>query len=202
MNEHLGSLRTAYDFDAPRRHQNVLEGWRTEVIDDFLTKLGSDGSILDLGAGTGQNAAYLAAAGHRVVAVDLSPASVELARSRGVDARIGDFTAVDFHVGVFDGVIAMNSLLHVPKRLLPQALKAIRRSLRSGGLALIVVWGGRNYEGPLEDDWTEPPRFFSFYSDEDFAQIPTPGFSQVSCEFRHQDLEDDSHPQIMVLEAV
>lgn len=202
MNEHLGSLRDAYDFDAPRRNQNELEGWRTEVIDDLLTRTGPEATILDLGAGTGQNAAYIAAAGHTVLAVDLSPTSVELARERGLDARIGDFTAADFDVGVFDGVLAMNSLLHVPKRLFPQALRAIRRSLHRGGLAVIVVWGGRNHEGTLDDDWTKPARFFAFYSDDDFARLPTPGFNRVSCEFRHDQLDGDSHPQVMVLEAV
>jgi SAM-dependent methyltransferase len=202
VNRHRDTLQAAYDFDAPRRNGNVLEGWRIEVIDDFLARAGTGASVLDLGAGTGQNAAYIAAAGHPVVAVDLSPTSVELARSRGTDARVGDFTDPDFHVGVFDGVMAMNSILHVQKSLFQQVLGVMRRSLRIGGIALIVVWGGRNHEGTLNDDWTDPPRFFAFYSDEDFAALPTPGFTRILCDFRTSDVEDGSHPQLLVLEAV
>ena len=68
---------------------------------------------------------------------------------------------------------------------------------------MIVVWGGYNHEGTIGDDeWTDPPRFFAFYSDEDFAALPTPGFKRVLCEFRKDYAEGTVHPQILVLEAV
>lgn len=202
MNEHSATLRAAYDFDAPRRNTNVLEGWRVDVIDAFLDRLNPGASVLELGAGAGQAAAYVAEKGYPVTAMDLSPANVELARLRGIDARVGDFTDSAFHIGEFDGLLAMNSLLHVKKDLLPGVLKVVRRSLRSGGIAAIIVWGGVNYEGTLDDEWTDPPRFFAFYSDDDFATLPTPGFQRLSCEFRHNEVADELHPQILVLEAV
>ncbi len=133
--------------------------------------------------------------------MDLSPANVDLAVGRGIDARVGDFTNPDFHVGEFDGVFAMNSILHVKKDLFQGVLQVVRRSLRAGGIAVIVVYGGMNYEGTLEDEWTDPPRFFAFYSDEDFAALPTPGFKKLACEFRHGDDEEGLHPQVLVLEA-
>lgn len=201
MNEHRDTLQAAYDFDAPRRNTNVLDGWRVEIIDDFLGKLPLGASILELGAGAGQAAQYVADKGFQVTAMDLSPVNVDFAAARGINARVGDFTHPDFQVGVFDGVFALNSILHVKKDLFPDVLQVIRRSLRNGGLALIVVWGGFNYEGTLDDEWTDPARFFAFYSDEDFAALPTPGFNRLACEFRHDDLEDEMHPQILVLEA-
>ncbi len=202
MNEHRNSLRAAYDFDAPRRNTNVLDGWRIEVLNDFLDRIGAKASVLELGAGAGQAAAYVAGQGNPVVAIDLSPANVALAAERGVDARVGDFTDPEFAIGEFDAVFAMNSLLHVKKELWATSLAAIRRSLRDGGLALIVVWGGYNHEGTLgSDEWTKPPRFFAFYSDEDFAALPTPGFTRRLLEFRHHDREGPLHPQVLVLEA-
>ena len=202
MNEHSNELRAAYDFDAPRRNTNVLEGWRLEVLDDFLDRIGPAASVLELGAGAGQAAAYVAARGNPVVAVDLSPANVAMARQRGVDARVGDFVDPRFAIGEFDAVLAMNSLLHVAKELWTMALATIRRSLRTGGLALIVVWGGYNHEGTLGDaEWTDPPRFFAFYSDKDFAALTTPGFARSGLEFRHQDREGPLHPQVLLLEA-
>ncbi|MDJ0953678.1 MAG: class I SAM-dependent methyltransferase [Acidimicrobiia bacterium] len=202
MNEHSETLRAAYDFDAPRRNNNVFDGWRTEVVDEFLARLRPEANVLELGAGAGQGAVYAATQGFAVTAMDLSPANVDLARARGVDARVGDFTDPDFFIGEFDGVFAMNSLLHVAKELFPQVLGIVRRSLRIGGLAVIVVWGGMNYEGTLDDEWTEPARFFAFYSDEDFAKLPTPGFTRVALEFRHDDQEGGLHPQVLTLEAV
>jgi SAM-dependent methyltransferase len=202
VNKHRDTLRAAYDFDAPRRNTTSFDGWRVEVIDDFLARVGAGGSILELGSGAGQGAVHVAAQGHTVTAVDLSPANVELAKSRGVDARAGDFTDPTFNVGVFHGVFAMNSILHVEKDLFPDVLTVIRRSLHVGGIALIVVWGGFNYEGSLDDEWTDPPRFFAFYSDEDFAGLPTPGFRRIACEYRLADSEGDTHPQVLLLEAL
>lgn len=202
MNLHIETLRAAYDFDAPRRNNNVLEGWRVEVIDDFLDRLAAGATVLELGAGAGQAAHYVADQGFQVTAMDLSPANVTLAEARGVDAHVGDFTDPDFHFGEFDGAFALNSLLHVEKRLWPRAIASVRRSLVAGGIAVIVVWGGINYEGTLDDEWTDPPRFFAFYSDDDFAALETPGFKRLTCEFRADDIEDELHPQILILEAI
>jgi len=201
MNEHSGTLRDAYDFDAPRRNNNVFDGWRAEILETFLAQLEPGASILELGSGAGQGAVYAAKQGFSVTAMDLSPANVELARQRGVDARVGDFTDPDFHIGEFDGIFAMNSILHVKKSLFPGVVGVLRRSLRPGGTALIVVYGGMNFEGTLEDEWTDPPRFFAFYSDDDFAGLATPGFARIACEFRHGDSEEGLHPQVLTLEA-
>jgi SAM-dependent methyltransferase len=202
VNDHVDSLRSAYDGDAPRRNGNVLEGWRVTVIDDFLSRLKAGGSVLELGSGTGQAAAYVADHGYSVTAIDLSPANVDLARERGIDAKVADFTDPAFDIGEFDGVFAMNSLLHVPKQLISDTIGHMRRSLRTGGIGLVVVWGGYNHEGTIEEEWTDPPRFFAFYSDEDFLALRTPGFRRLACSFRYEDTEDHMHPQVLVLEAV
>lgn len=202
INEHADTLRRAYDSDAPRRDTNVFDGWRASVLDDFLARLRPGSSVLELGCGAGQGARYVADQGFVVAAMDLSPANVNLAQARGIDARVGDFTDPKFFVGEFDALFAMNSILHVKKDLLQGVLKVLRRSLRTGGLALIVVWGGENQEGPFEDEWTDPPRFFAIYSDEAFAALETPGFTKTFVEYRHGDVEGKLHPQVLVLEAV
>ena len=92
VNEHRDTLRAAYDFDAPRRDNNVFSGWRAELVDEFLARLEPGASLLELGAGAGQGAVYATSQGYTVTAMDLSPANVVLARERGVDARVGDFT--------------------------------------------------------------------------------------------------------------
>ncbi len=202
INEHAETLRAAYDFDAPRRNNNVFDGWRTEVLDEFMTLLPKGAKVLELGAGAGQGAAYVAGKGFDVTAMDLSPANVAMALNRGVNAYVGDFTDPDFFIGEFDGIFAMNSILHVKKDLFRGVLAVVRRSLVVGGIAQIVVWGGINHEGPFEDEWTNPPRFFAIYTDDDFAALETTGFERVSCVFRHDDVEGDLHPQVLTLRAI
>jgi magnesium-protoporphyrin O-methyltransferase len=74
--------------------------------------------VLDAGCGTGALAVEAARRGAQVVAIDLSPTLVQLARDRlpadlgagGVDFRSGDM--LDPALGTFDHVVGMDSLIH------------------------------------------------------------------------------------------
>jgi magnesium-protoporphyrin O-methyltransferase len=74
--------------------------------------------VLDAGCGAGALAVELAKRGAEVVAVDISPSLVKLARERAagqlgdgfVDWRVGDM--LDPRLGEFDYVVAMDSLIH------------------------------------------------------------------------------------------
>jgi len=87
---------------------------------NLLDWLGADLSgwrILDAGCGTGALAVEAARRGARVVAVDIAPSLVSVARERTPDdlaARIdwhaGDM--LDPALGLFDHVVAMDSLIH------------------------------------------------------------------------------------------
>lgn len=65
-----------------------------------------EGRVLDVGCGAGRHALYLQNRGHDVVAIDVSPEAIDVARERGVDdARmldVGDVTDLD---GAFDTIL-------------------------------------------------------------------------------------------------
>lgn len=100
----------------------------------FVTQWLAPGArVLEVGCGAGDLAAALAAAGHRVVAIDAHPERVAEARARGVDARVAVFP--DFRDDVFDAVLFTHSLHHVHD--LAGAVSRARESLRPGG-ALVI----------------------------------------------------------------
>ena len=78
--------------------------------------------ILDAGCGTGALAVEAARRGATVVAVDLSPTLVQLARERAprdlgngrIEFHVGDMHELDPGLGRFDHVVAMDSLIHYP----------------------------------------------------------------------------------------
>lgn len=83
--------------------------------------------VLDAGCGTGAFAVEAARRGAEVVAVDVSPTLVGLARERaaaqgwgGIAFRVGDM--LDPAHGRFDHVVAMDSLIHYA---LPDAVRAL-----------------------------------------------------------------------------
>ncbi len=101
-----------------RIRQTVREG-RDRMRALMLSRLPADLNgvrVLDAGCGAGQMTAELAARGADVVAVDISPALVEIARARlpghlahKVTFASGDMTADH---GRFDHVVAMDSLIY------------------------------------------------------------------------------------------
>ncbi|MFQ5425527.1 MAG: class I SAM-dependent methyltransferase [Gaiellales bacterium] len=86
---------------------------------------------LDVGCGEGALAARMAADGIVVRAVDLSPAMVELAAARGVDALVASVESLPFDDATFDCVVAAWMLYHAPD--LELALAEITRVLAPGG---------------------------------------------------------------------
>ena len=108
--------------DAPvSRIRATVRAGREAMRDTLLSWLPADLSgarLLDAGCGTGLLAAEAARRGADVVAVDLSPNLIRLARERvpdkigrgTIDFREGDM--LDPALGRFDYVVAMDSIIH------------------------------------------------------------------------------------------
>ena len=120
--------------------------------------------VLDVGCGWGAFADRIAReVGAEVIAVDLSPRMVELARARGVDARVGDVQELPFADGRFDCAVANWMLYHVPD--VERGVAELARVLRPGG-RLVAATNGLGHLAELwalvgRDRRAEPPRFFA-----------------------------------------
>ncbi|WP_234413744.1 magnesium protoporphyrin IX methyltransferase [Ideonella sp. A 288] len=105
----VGRIRATVRAGRDRMRATLL-GW----LPDDLSGL----RVLDAGCGTGAAAVAMARRGAEVVAIDLSPTLVQLARERlpadlgpgSIDFRSGDM--LDPALGRFDHVVAMDSIIH------------------------------------------------------------------------------------------
>lgn len=94
--------------------------------------------VLEVGCGWGELAEWIAReTDAEVVATDLSARMVELARERGLDARVADVQKLPFADGAFDVVVAAWMLYHVPD--LERGIAEIGRVLRPGGRLVAVT---------------------------------------------------------------
>lgn len=88
--------------------------------------------VLEVGGGDGWLSARMRdELGCEVVFVDQSERMVELASTRGLDARVGDVQALPLPDESFDTVVAAWMLYHVPD--VDQALRELARVLAPGG---------------------------------------------------------------------
>lgn len=120
--------------DAPvsRIRQTVRAG-RDEMRAKLLAQLPQDltgARVMDAGCGVGQVTQELAQRGAEVVAIDISPSLIDIARKRvaqdfhpQIDFRIGDMTAPN--LGSFDYVIAMDSLIYYRRDDLAKVLSCL-----------------------------------------------------------------------------
>ncbi|WP_409491912.1 class I SAM-dependent DNA methyltransferase [Amycolatopsis sp. cmx-11-12] len=149
-------------------------------LDRFLAALPA-GAVLDLGCGAGRDAEYLIERGADVLAGDISAEMLRYTRRRCVlfGAVQCDLLALPLVSGVFAGVWACASVLHLPRRAHPVAFSEIHRVLAPGGAAAISLKAGEG-EGWVRDTRISSPRWFSLRSpDAVVDELSAAGFVSV-----------------------
>lgn len=145
LRQDLGWSRHAPDYEAL-----FLDPFREGVENPLLDALAGvadpgSKSVIDLGCGTGPLLPGLIGRFGSVVALDFAPGMIVKAAERlGRDAdRVTFLTrpmdALDEFAGRFDVAVAVNSLVMPDVRVIDRTLRAIRATLREGGVFLGVV---------------------------------------------------------------
>jgi|GEM_PF-3830028 len=156
------NLRAYYDREAEHRAAAGKDPWKRECREAFCTLMQREGkrTLLELGAGAGDDSLFFQSCGFVVKAIDLSPEMVRICKGKSIDAYEADYYSLADFEGRFDAVWAMNSLLHVPKPELAQVLQGIHAVLNPGGLFYMGVYGGVDSDTEYVNDIAEVPRFF------------------------------------------
>ena len=147
------------------RTDRPLDGRRVALRDAFLADLSPGAAVLEIGPGPGRDTAAIAAAGHRVTAVELSFGHAGRCRAAVPDAAVvcASVRALPFDDGCFDALWSMSTLMHVPDNAIDGAIADIGRVLRAGAVATIGVWSGPDVEehSPMDAARARPARLFS-----------------------------------------
>ena len=118
--------------------------------------------VLDLACGQGRNAVWMAAQGHEVTGIDVSPVAIEEARSRtaalgvAVDLIVAD--VLDWEPDGEGYDLVLLSYLQLPQDDRIRAHRRARSALKPGGVVFLVAhhadnlehgYGGPQYSGVL-----------------------------------------------------
>jgi ubiquinone/menaquinone biosynthesis C-methylase UbiE len=135
-------------FDRVEQHRYEKE-WHIPEAGGFAATGGL--KVLEIGCGLGTDGAQFAKAGAEYTGIDLTDASVELARKRfelsGLpgEFRVADAEQLDFPDASFDLVYSHGVLHHTPD--IGAAVQEIHRVLKPAGRAIVMLYhrGSYNY---------------------------------------------------------
>ena len=140
MNESL-TQKIRNDFDCIAL--NEQQGWNhNSHYHHFLLKqlTSKCKTILDIGCGTGEFSRLLAKRASRVIAIDLSPNMIEVAKEKSqqypnIDFQVADVLQWDFPREEFDAIFSIATVHHLPvEKLLPN----LKATLKPGGKLVIL----------------------------------------------------------------
>lgn len=136
-------------------------------LEGFLERLAPGASILELGCGSGRDAAHMESRGFIVEPTDGVPEMARQAETRlGRPVRVMRFDELEA-IAAYDGVVAAYSLLHVPRDGLSDVLKRIWRALKPGG------WHVATYKTAGGEGRDRLGRYYNYLSEQELRACYT-----------------------------
>lgn len=179
---HRRTVETGYDHMAEQylSIKDPEDPLALEALQNLAPLLPPGASVLDLGCGAGVPATrWLADTGFAVTGVDVSARQLELARANVPGARFlkADMAEVTFAPEAFAAVVALHSIIHVPRTHHQELLREIYRWLQPGGVFLATMTV-TDYEGRDEDweGWGAPMVWSHYDAATNVAMLGEAGF--------------------------
>lgn len=153
-----------YNENAEEFAKGTLDVDFKDVQDRFLSVLHEGARILDFGCGSGRDTKYFLSKGFCVDATDGSAELCKLASElTGIRVKQMLFLQLDA-VGIYDGIWACSSILHLPKAELKDVLLKMIRAIKDNGYIYTSFKYG-DYEGYRNE------RFFTDFTENSFEEF-------------------------------
>lgn len=155
---------TFYNKNAEGFFRETVKADMSELYKIFLDYLHVGASILDLGCGSGRDSKYFIEQGYQVTAVDGSSAMCALASEYiGQSVLCKEFREIE-GMGVYEGIWACASLLHIPREELPDVLSVLAGLLTTKG----ILYASFKYG---DSQRVSGQRIFSDYTKDSFLRL-------------------------------
>ncbi len=146
-------IQLFYDLTA----EKTADEWYRETVlmptlQEFIGLFPKAPRILDYGCGTGHESMRLSSLGAQVVGIDFSEKCIQTAKLRTPQCA---FYAMDFRdnnreLGLFDGIFACASLIHIAPHEMLEVLKNMRSLVKTEGYVSMIIKDG---EG-IHKEWS------------------------------------------------
>lgn len=144
------------------------------VLPDLLLKYAVGKKILEIGSGAGALASWLTKQGYQVSCIEPATELAKKAEERGL--KVYPTTIQDFEINIqYDNVVAISSLIHVPKSELPAQIQKISRLLKPHGIFFVSFIEGED-EGFEDPTNASKLRYFAKWSEKELDDLLSSSF--------------------------
>lgn len=131
--------------------------------------------ILEVGSGTGALASWMTKLGHHVTCIEPAEKPANKAKEKGL--KVCSTTFQNFPARQkFDSILAISSLIHIPRSEMPFQVEKLRQLLKPGGIAFVSFIEGDD-EGYEDPTGKGKNRFFSKFTQNELKIMLSPYFS-------------------------
>ena len=153
-----------YNKNSEKFYNNTVHIDLSELYSKFRRHIPDNGSILDLGCGSGRDSLYFLEKGYIVTSVDASEEMVRLSSElTGQKTRCMNMQDIEFK-NEFNGIWACASLLHVDKGSTEDLLSNLGKALKTDG----CLYASYKYGDGAQ---IKGDRFFNNYDEGTFEEV-------------------------------
>ena len=153
-----------YNKNSEKFYKNTVHIDLSELYPKFLRHIPDNGTILDLGCGSGRDSLYFLEKGYITSSVDASEEMVRLSSElTGQKTQYLRMQDIEFK-NEFNGIWACASLLHIDKKLTESVFNILCNALRDDGVLYASYQYGKGIS-ILED------RYYNNYDERSFAEV-------------------------------
>jgi 2-polyprenyl-3-methyl-5-hydroxy-6-metoxy-1,4-benzoquinol methylase len=176
---------------------------RVKYVQKLLPRLPEQAEVLELGCGAGVPCTQILVQHAHVTTNDISAVQIALAKERVPGAHLiqGDMMSLSFDEGTFDAIVALYSIIHLPREEQRLLMKRLAGWLRPGG-HLLVNLATVDDAGSVEQNWIGGEMYWSSYDTKTNQEmVREAGFQLLEAEIICEDEDGKPVPFVWVLAA-
>lgn len=168
----------------------IVEGFQKKFIDMYLSLIGKDSSIFEVGSANGRDADYIDSKGFYVERSDIVEPFIKYNKDRGKKCIIFDVINNKLHQK-YDLIIAHTVLLHFNEIEFDKAISNIHKHLNDKGYFACIMKKGKGEEYSKKK--MNSLRYFKYYSVNELKAYFNKGFT-----IEYENVIDDNYIHLLL----